>query len=171
MFRSTATRVSSPPMKTKKSSTESNNITGHGFGYDRSRALVDGEGRHDRWVSGMTSTGGRCWRQWSDPEASLLDEPPIVAVGQCSRQATERRRPESMADSRPLQRRRRHRGLLLWRPSGGKHTFGSLIHVLVFTVVFIDLFNLSASSSILRASDLDLDAATAAADQIYGRGR
>ncbi|XP_021693630.1 uncharacterized protein LOC5576567 isoform X1 [Aedes aegypti] len=169
MFRSTATRVSSPPMKTKKSSTESNNITGHGFGYDRSRALVDGEGRHDRWVSGMTSTGGRCWRQWSDPEASLLDEPPIVAVGQCSRQATERRRPESVADSRPLQRRRRHRGLLLWRPSGGKHAFGSLIHVLVFTVVFIDLFNLSASSSILRASDLDLDAATAAADQIYGR--
>lgn len=38
----------------------------------------------------------------------------------------------------------------------------------MFTVVFIDLFNLSASSSIPRASDLDLDAA-AATKQINGK--
>lgn len=177
MFLGTAT-VSSPPMKTKESTSNSNNSNNNNVEYEGGIVFVVGEDHRWDWLgSGMTG-GSEADPEESSSSSSVSsdDEPPVGAVepiGQCSLATERRRRPLAEAEQRPSPngpRSRRRR----WRPSGG-NVWGPLLHVLVFTVVFIDLFNSSASSSILRASSLDPEPAVAAVaedtePEIYGRG-
>lgn len=177
MFLGTAT-VSSPRMKTKESTSNSNNSNNNNNEYEGGIGFVVGEDHFwDSLGSGMTGGSEADPEESSSSSSSLSsdDEPPAGAVepvvGQCSL-ATERRR-WPLAEASPNGPRSRRR--LRWRPSGG-NVWGPLLHVLVFTVVFIDLFNSSASSSILRASRLDPEPAVAAVagdaePEIYGRGR
>ncbi|XP_058837035.1 uncharacterized protein LOC131693324 [Topomyia yanbarensis] len=113
----------------------------------------------------VADVGGMVSHCHSDPEVSDGGESWAV-VGQCNgvlfctEPATERRR-------------RRHRSeRRRWRPGGNSWVSGSaLFHVLVFIVVFIDLFNSSASSSIgaLSSRSRNEQNQAAAEPEIHGK--
>ncbi|XP_058455265.1 uncharacterized protein LOC131432768 isoform X2 [Malaya genurostris] len=189
MFWGTAV-VPSPPMKTKKNSvtttitTNNNNNTAISRSNNRqqnfnnhhnqwnnnnnsrkhaSRRVVDSEAMIT--TGSLLALGRMVFDCQSDPEVSDRGRP--WAVGQCSsgvtlcsEPATERRRPHRL---------KRQRLQPEGSPRGGR---SGLFQVLVFIVVFIDLFNSSASSSIgalSRSSNDHRHRGNAVAAEIQGK--